>query len=110
MALHDNQKPANIVSPLHTQRRWEAIKHLKGAFFSPPRKYKYICFDLIFSKESYPIFMSVHNKKHSFQIYLSATSQPPRTNSTFTEAVYLVQKTLLLVLLHISWQICHLGN
>lgn len=35
MKLYDNHKSANLVSPLYTQRGWEAINNLKEAFFSP---------------------------------------------------------------------------
>lgn len=63
MELYDNQESANIVPPLHTQRGWEAFKTLKETFFPLPRKYKYICFDLILF--SYALFMKVHKKTHS---------------------------------------------
>lgn len=78
MELYDNHKTANIVSPLHTHGGWEVINYLKEAF-SLPRKYKYICFDLIslIFKESYALFMSVH-RKCRFSIF-SSISLPPRT-------------------------------
>lgn len=61
MELYDNQKSANIVPPLHTQKGWEAFKTLKEPFFPLPRKYKYICFDLILFL--YALFMKVHTQK-----------------------------------------------
>lgn len=78
MELYDNQKSANIVSRLHTQRGGEAFKHLKEAIFPPQEIQIYLFWSYLFSKEFYALFMSVHNNNKKkflnlFICYLTAT-------------------------------------
>lgn len=69
MELYDNQP--TLFPPLHTQRGWEAFKHL-SEMFSLPWKYKCICFDLISIFLFLTISCPIHKCTKKNWIYSSA--------------------------------------
>lgn len=112
MELYDNQKSANIVSPPHTQRGWEAINHLKEAFLFPPQEIQIYLFwsYLFFSFKNLMCYSWVyirahtHRRKHSLKIYSSAISFTKDKSSVHMSIIFSSKGSLTGVVPH------HLAN